>query len=184
MQQVASGEFEAFEELVRRHQSLAVAIAHNMVNNSARAEEIAQEAFLKILRNAKNYEPKASFKTYLSRVVSRLCYDHTDKNKPASYNPKTSFGNKSDTSNPLEDTLEAERGEAIRDALEDLPKRQCMAIVLQALEDFTYEEIADILETTKKGVEMLLSRARESLRSRLTESDVTPLMQNQDCDPR
>lgn len=167
MKQVASGEYEAFEELVRRHQSTAIGLAYNLVNNTSRAEEIAQEAFLKILRNAESYEPSASFKTYLSRVVSRLCYDHSEKNKPTSYDPKQSFGNETDATDPLEETLDNERREAVQAALEELPQRQRTAIVLQTLEDFTYEEIADTMETTKKAVERLLSRARNKLKDSL-----------------
>lgn len=167
MQQVASGEYEAFEELVRRHQSTAIGLAYNLVNDPSRAEEIAQEAFLKILRNAESYEPTASFKTYLSRVVSRLCYDHYEKNKPTSYDPTEAFGNESDATSPLEETLDGERREAIQAALDELPKRQRTAIVLQTLEDFTYEEIADTMDTTTKAVERLLARARKTLRKDL-----------------
>lgn len=184
MEQVASGEFEAFEELVRRHHSLALALAHSMVQDSHITEEIAQEAFMKILRNADHYEPTASFKTYLSRVISRLCYDFYEKNEPVNYDPKLSYGNKSPTTNPLEQALENERDEAIYDALDELPKRQRTAFILQALEDFTYEEIADTLETTRKAVEMLLKRARETLRDELSELEETHLTRNLDCDQR
>lgn len=169
MQQVASGEFEAFEELVRRHRDTAVGLAHSLVNSSSRAEEIAQEAFLKILRNAGHYEPTASFKTYLSRVVSRLCYDHYEKNKPSSFDPTQAYDNRADSDDPLEETLETERQELLATALDELPKRQLTALVLQVREDFTYEEIADVMDTTKKAVERLLARAREKLKDKLAD---------------
>lgn len=166
MEAVSSGEFEAFAELVRRYENMAVSIAYNLLNDSDYAEDVAQEAFLKILRNAEDYTPSATFKTYLGRVVSRLCYDRTEKNRPLSVDPIDSGGFPGDASSrdgPLDELLEDERQREIRNALEELPERQRTAIVLQTFEDFTYEEIADSMETTRKAVERLLSRAREEL---------------------
>jgi RNA polymerase sigma-70 factor (ECF subfamily) len=170
MRNVSDGHFEAFEELIRRHQKTAVGLAHKLLNNPDRAEEVAQEAFLKILRNAEDYEATASFRTYLARVVSRLCYDITDKNKPSTLNPESKTNRSDQQSNPLEQVLKQERQQAVQRALNSLPERQRVAIVLQNFEDFTYEEIADTLETTKKAVERLLARARKQLHSALKES--------------
>lgn len=184
MLDVASGEFEAFEELVRRHRRLAIGLAHNLLSDSSRAEEIAQEAFMKILRNADNYEPTASFKTYLTRIVSRLCYDRTEKNEPVSFDPLSYHDNPGHGSTPLDETLEDEERKAVADALGQLPDRQRTAIVLQTLEDFTYEEIAETMETTKKAVERLLARARKKLKEVLVEEFEFHQSELLDRDPR
>lgn len=184
MLDVAAGNFDAYEEIVRRHRRLAIGLAYNLLNDPSRAEEIAQEAFLKILRNADNYEPSASFKTYLTRVVSRLCYDCSNKNKPVSFNPIDRHDNPGDDSDPLEETLDDERRRAISNALEELPDRQRTAIVLQTLEDFTYEEIADTMDTTKKAVERLLARARETLRKDLMDQIELSQIESLDRDPQ
>lgn len=170
MEAVSDGEFEAFEEIVRRHQTTAVNIAYHMLNDADRAEEIAQEAFLKILRNAHGYEPTASFKTYLSRVVTRLCYDWLEKNRPLSFDPGRCSSVELDQTDPLQDVLEEERKRAIHKAVHDLPSRQRTAIVLQHFEGFTYEEIAETMETTERAVEGLLTRARRTLKQSLMDS--------------
>jgi RNA polymerase sigma-70 factor (ECF subfamily) len=169
---VSDGEFEAFEELVRRYQKLAVSIAYNLLDDSSAAEEVAQEAFLKILRNAEDYSPSAAFKTYLGRVVSRLCYDRTDKNRPANLDPvdQGEFRPEGAThEDPLDRLIDDERKQKIRNGLDELTDRQRTAIVLQTFEDFTYEEIAGAMDTTKKSVERLLARARETLQEYLAD---------------
>lgn len=167
MEEVASGQFEAFEEIARRHQKTAFGVAYHLLEDSKRAEEIAQEAFLKILRNAEGYEPTARFKTYLIRVVTRLCYDRTEKNKPLSLDPQDGIHESSSDVSPLENMLASERDRTIQEAIYELPPRQRVAIVLQHFEEFTYEEIADAMETTEKAVEGLLSRARGKLKNSL-----------------
>lgn len=169
MEAVASGQFGAFEELVRRHQETAWSVAYHLLQNADRAEEIVQESFLKILRNARNYHPTASFKTYLTRVTTRLCYDRLEKNHPINFDPeKRPIRSRSD-SGPLQNALDEERKRTVREAVRSLPPRQQTAIVLQQFEGFTYEEIAETMETTEKAVERLLSRARKNLREALQE---------------
>jgi len=79
---VSKGNVEAFEQIVIRYQRLAWRTAYRYIGNYSDAEEIAQEAFLKILDSAKSYRPSAKFSTYLYKVLSNLCLDHTRKKRP------------------------------------------------------------------------------------------------------
>lgn len=169
MEAVASGQFEAFEELVRRHQETAWSVAYHLLEDVDRAEEVVQESFLKILRNAASYRPTASFKTYLTRVTTRLCYDQLEKNHPINFDPEKHPPSSRSGSGPLQDALDEERKRTIREAVRSLPARQHTAIVLQQFEGFTYEEIAETMEITEKAVERLLARARKNLREALHE---------------
>src|SRR5437016_5065560 len=78
----SAGDTDAFGELVERHQGSAWNAAYRFLGDAAEAEDIAQEAFLKILDAAPRYQPSARFRTYLYRVVTRLCLDHAGKKKP------------------------------------------------------------------------------------------------------
>ena len=82
MLSAAGGDMEAFGELVLRHQDRAWRTAYHYVGNRADAEELAQEAFLRILDAAASYRPSARFTTYLYRVVANLCLDHRRKKRP------------------------------------------------------------------------------------------------------
>jgi RNA polymerase sigma-70 factor (ECF subfamily) len=82
MQAVAGGDLSAFNEIVLRHQKLAWGIAYRFLGDRHAAEDIAQEAFLRILDAAPRYKPTAAFPTYLSRIVTRLCLDRARKKRP------------------------------------------------------------------------------------------------------
>ena len=167
MEQVAEGDLEAFGELVRRHQDSAWRIAYHYVGNRAEAEDMAQEAFLKILDAAPRYRPTAQFSTYLYRVIANLCMDFHRKRRPRYVENMPSQRSRADQPDARLDS--AERDRAIQNALEKLPDRQRMAVVLRYFEDLTLAEIADAMDTTYKAVERLLARGRSSLGSNLRE---------------
>ena len=167
MQAVAGGDIDAFGELVRRHQERAWRIAYHYTGNRADAEELAQEAFLRILDAAENYRPSANFTAYLYQVVANLCLDFIRKKRPhliEALPPHEEQGL------PPDEALAAkERNDAIRAALNGLPGRQRMAVILFYFEDLSHSEIASVVRTSVKAVERLLARARNSLAETLGE---------------
>ena len=165
MEQVAAGDLEAFGELVRRHQDSAWRIAYHYLGNRAEAEDMAQEAFLKILDAAPRYRHTAQFSTYLYRVIANLCMDYHRKKRPQYVEKMPTQRSRADQPDARLDS--AERDRAIQEALEELPSRQRMAVVMCYFEDLTLADIADAMDTTYKAVERLLARGRKSLGSRL-----------------
>ena len=161
MSAVAAGDLGAFEHLVLRHQRSAWNAAYRFVGDEAEAEDIAQEAFLHILEAAPRYQPTARFRTYLYRVVTRLCLDHAKKKRPV-YNSELPDSPDS-AGSPLDVLMTVERAQAVRNALGGLPSNQRIAVILRYYEGLAYADIASALETTTKAVERLLARARESL---------------------
>lgn len=82
MRRTAAGDLNAFNELVLRHQNNAWRLASRFLNDPADAQDIAQEAFIRIFEAAPRYRPTAPFTTYLYRVVLRLCMDSARKMRP------------------------------------------------------------------------------------------------------
>ncbi len=82
MIRAAEGDLAAFEQLVRRNQAGAWAFAWRFLGDAAEAQDIVQEAFLRIYQAAPRYRPTAGFRTYLYRVVARLCLDWKAKKRP------------------------------------------------------------------------------------------------------
>jgi len=72
----------AFEQLVLRHQGKAWAFAWRFLHDAAEAEDVVQEAFLRILRSASRYQPTATFRTFLFNVILRRCLDVHSKKQP------------------------------------------------------------------------------------------------------
>jgi RNA polymerase sigma-70 factor, ECF subfamily len=158
---VRAGDLAAFEHLVVRHQSSAWNAAYRFLGDAAEAEDLAQEAFLKILDAAPRYQPTAKFRTYLYRVVTRLCLDSVQKKKP--FYTENVPNLPDDGLSPLDVLSTEEMGRRIREALDQLPPKQRMTIILRYYEGLGYAEIASAMETTAKAVERLLARARSAL---------------------
>jgi len=165
MQAVAHGDLDAFNIIVLRYQNHAWRTAYRLLGDAMEAEDVAQETFLKILKAAPLYRPTASFRTYLYTIAYRLCLDTRKKSRPSLMDmipdrPSTS-------PSAVENLVSRERGEEIRHALESLPLNQRTAIVLKHDEGLSYAEIAQVMDTSLKSVEMLIRRAREKLQLKL-----------------
>lgn len=164
---VGRGDLSAFNEIIHRHQDIAWRVAYRFLGDSAEAEDIAQEAFLKILTSAPRYRPTASFSTYLYRIVSRLCIDNARKKRPLCID---TLPEQVDSSpDPATTLVLKDRDARIRRILDALPSRQRMVVILKYYEELSYADIARAMGVTVKAVERLLDRARKTLRSGLSQ---------------
>ncbi|MBN1673138.1 MAG: sigma-70 family RNA polymerase sigma factor [Kiritimatiellae bacterium] len=165
MHAVGTGDAAAFAKLVHRHQRTAWNVAYRFLGQAQEAEDVVQDAFLKLLKAAPRYRPTALFRTYLTRVVSRLCMDRTRKKAPLYVDRLPESAVSGNTA--VDRLLEEERAEAVRLAVTMLPPAQRMAVVLRYYEELGYAGIAAALGTTAKGAERLLARGRATLRKAL-----------------
>ena len=165
---LARGDMDALGQLVRRHQDKALALAYRLLGRWDLAEDIAQEAFLRVHRAAKRYRPDAKFTTWLYRIVVNLCLDQKRRAKlaPAALGdqgPEPSVA-------PAADRLEArERAERVRCALDALPERQRTAVVLHRYQGLSHREVAEATGWSESAVESLLVRAYARLRQELAD---------------
>lgn len=167
MSAAAEGDMDAFEALVRRHQQGALNVALRMLGDEHRAQDAAQEAFLRVLQSAPRYRPIATFRTYLYRILTRLCIDQYRRRRPhSSAELDTAEGG---TDAPPDELVRRERVEHVRQAVERLPDRQRIALVLQHYEGMSYQEIAEVMKCTTSSVEALLVRARRKLKAWLAD---------------
>jgi RNA polymerase sigma-70 factor, ECF subfamily len=169
MLEAGRGDLRAFEQIVLRHQSYAWSIAYRYAGNREDAEDLVQDAFLRLLAAAPRYRPTAAFRTYLSRIVCRLCLDHLQKKRPLLPGDLPECADPS----PLPDglLLRAEQASAVQCALATLSANQRLAIILRYFQDQGYREIALALDVSEKAAERLLARGRESLAKALKHWD-------------
>jgi RNA polymerase sigma-70 factor (ECF subfamily) len=170
-----SGDTEAFDELVERNLAGVHSLAFRFLGNASMVEDIAQEAFLRVFRNAKNYQPRAKFTTWLYRIVANLCFNVSRSRKrgvPISLDAVK----EDDASRDVPDTRQAdpkiqlthtELGEHIAKAVSELPAQQRMAFILHQYHQNSYAEIAEEMDTTPTAIKSLLSRGRANLRDQL-----------------
>jgi RNA polymerase sigma-70 factor (ECF subfamily) len=179
MIRVRDDEPGAFEELVENYQQRLVAVLHHLVGNNAEAEDLAQEAFLRIYRARKKYRARSKFSTWLFTIANNLALNslRSRQRKPAVSLPLTDSGPlgarpaeqlaRDRGSAPSQRLQQQELAEIVQQALAGLNERQRMAVVLNKFEDLNYAEIAEVMGLTTKGVKSLLNRARTNLREAL-----------------
>jgi RNA polymerase sigma-70 factor, ECF subfamily len=175
MERIGAGDHEAFRELVLRHQNAVIGTVAKMLGNPSEAEDISQQVFLRIWRNAKRYRPDAKFTTYLFTITRNLVFNESrrkSRKKEVSSDEREENSNQlvptSPDRQPDAELLQAELQSAVDAAIGSLPEAQRMAVVLRRYEQLSYEEIADVLELSVSAVKSLLFRARTSLREILS----------------
>lgn len=168
MGRAAQGDERAFRELTRRHAAGALRLARRILGSEAQAEEIVQDAFLRVWINAPRWRPEAAFRTWFYRIVINLCLN---AKRRAADLPLAAAGDPADPAPDAAVALEQrQRDEKLAAAIDRLPARQRAAIVLTYEEGLGNAEAASVLGTSVAGVETLLVRARQSLREAFGES--------------
>jgi len=162
---VGRGDLDAFEQIVLRHQAEVWRVAYRFVGDAAEAEDLAQEAFLRILDAAGRYKPTATLRTYLYRVLTRLCLDHLRKKRPTPIDPLPQTADRL-ASPPRQVDLQ-ERDDLIHTAMDALPADYRMAVVLRYFEGLSGTEMAVAMGRSEKAVERILSRARSAMEPQL-----------------
>jgi len=179
MARVGRGRADAFEVLVERHTNAVTTFCYAFCRDRDQSEDLMQEVFLRVFRNARSYKPVAKFTTWLYRVAANLCINEAKKAKlrktvsldgPMDSDPDaTRIVEKMAAGDPGPLT-EAERHEAsrlIERAIEALPEDQRVTLILVERQNLPYKDIADILDVTVSAVKMRVKRARENLREAL-----------------
>lgn len=176
MERIGAGDHQAFRELVERHQNAVIGTVAKMLGNASESEDIAQQVFLRIWRNAKRYRPDAKFTTYLFTITRNLVFNESrrkSRKKEVSSDEREENSNCLVEANPDRqpdaELLQAELQQAVDAAIASLPETQRMAVVLRRYEQLSYEEIAETLELSVSAVKSLLFRARTTLRESLSD---------------
>lgn len=161
---------EAFAELMRRWERPIQNLCTRMTGDEHRAEDLAQEAFLRVYARRKEYQPSSKFSTYLWRVALNLCYDELRKLKrrrESSFDQVESI----EVLEELQETapgsstqMEAEeRAAEIRDALQQLAEPYRAVVVLRHYEDLKFREIAEVLAIPEGTVKSRMAEAMSQL---------------------
>lgn len=174
MQLAGAGDTAAMERLIERHQTLVAGTVARMLGHNSEVEDIAQQVFVRVWKNARRYVPRAKFTTWLLKITRNLVFNELRRRQRHGTIPL--HGTSESGEMPLRDDrglapdaalLETELQRAIDSAIQQLPETQRMAVVLRRYEELSYEQIADVLDQTVPAVKSLLFRARTQLRERL-----------------
>ena len=165
----ARGDRAAARVLTLRLTPKVLAHASRLLGNRAEAEEIAQEAMLRLWRQAPHWRAgEARITTWLYRVVANLCIDRQRRARGGA----VALDAVAEPADPARDVparmQDRARAQALHAALGGLPARQRQAVVLRHIEGCANPEIAEIMETTVEAVESLTTRGRRALAAALS----------------
>jgi RNA polymerase sigma-70 factor (ECF subfamily) len=165
MARVARGDERAFQVLSRRHLPAMLGLARRILGSAAEAEDVAQEAFIRVWTHAPRWQPLAQFRTWLTRVVVNLCID---RKRRAAWLGSEAAGDIVDPAPGAAEKAEKdERERMLVAAIDKLPARQRSAIALTYGEGMSNAQVADVLGTSVSAVETLLVRGKQNLRRAL-----------------
>lgn len=174
------GNERAFEILVSRYQDRLVNYISRIVHDYDRAIDLAQEAFIRVYRNAHRYEGKYQFSTWIYRIATNLAIDELRRRERKGrcflYNVMGLF-EKEERTFPLPDLRHSpdrvlhkkETSKRLQSAINSLPKKYRLAFLLKEVQDLSYEEVAQILDISLGTVKSRIHRAKLLLRAKLSE---------------
>lgn len=177
MIRVREGDAASFTLLLERHRRPVIQFMYRMVQNRAVAEELAQEAFLRVYRSRTSYEPTAKFTTWLFRIATRLALNWIRDQKGEKgresldqIQPDGAVRQVCDRGPNVEERLLSEvKLQQIRQAIAQLPPKQRAAVLMHKYEEMDYVQIAAALACSEAAVKSVLFRAYETLRARLAD---------------
>ncbi len=188
VRQALAGDRSAFDRLVVRHERQALAVAYRLLNHASDAQEVVQEAMMRAYRALGTLENPRIFGAWLLRIVSNLSLNlrRSRARRPAmsleeharhaggrqdSDRPGDTLEQllESDQQRPEEELMTAELRGRIRQALDELPDRQRMALVLFSIEQLPQKEVAQIIGCSVEAVKWHVFTARQKLKVKLSD---------------
>ena len=178
MLRVKDGDDAGFDYLVGKFRRPMLAFMYRMTHNTATAEELVQEVFLRVYRSRQTYNAEAKFSTWLYRIATNLAVNHARDSKyerpEMTVNldePDEETGSTVDLADQTmtveQAMLRRERLAAIRQHVQNLPERQRMAVLMHKYQGMDYKQIGEVLKLSESATKSLLFRAYETLRERL-----------------
>lgn len=168
VRRAGAGDARAAEALVRRHLPRMVGLARRMLSDAAEAEDVAQEVFLRVWREAANWKPGAAkFETWMHRVALNLCYDRLRRRREIA-DPDAGLETADPAPLASQTLLAEQRSAKVHAALAQLPERQRAAIALVHFQDMTNIAAAEALDVSVEALESLLARGRRALKAALS----------------
>ena len=174
------GREDAYRELIRRYERPVYSLIYRMVRDNETAEDLAQETFIKVLNNIDRYRPEFKFSSWLFKIANNITIDHLRRRQLDTISiegaPDAVTGERiratavtiaSGGESPLEELESKEIGASIEQAIAKLRPEYRACIILRHVEDYSYDEIAEIVKLPLGTVKTYIHRARQELREHL-----------------
>ena len=168
LDQARQGDKAAFGMLIEAYQTPVYNLAYRMLHNAREAEEAAQEAFIRAYTRLDSYDPNRKFSTWLLSITSNYCIDLLRKRRAIMLSideplPPHPALMSDQEDRPERQVMNNEQQDLVQALLDELPDDYREAVVLRYWYDLSYEEIAEMMDTTISAIKSRLFRARRQL---------------------
>ena|SRR5713226_1341077 len=164
---IQDGSHHAFAELVTRHTARFYGLAYRYVQSKETAEDIVQDAFLRLWENPGKWQPDRSskFTTWFYRIVVNLCLDWQKKKRPVELDDEISLTDDRDAMDAV--LIRTQEQRILEKEIGALPERQRMALNLCFDEGLSNQEAAEVMGVNLKALQSLIMRAKATLKERM-----------------
>jgi RNA polymerase sigma-70 factor (ECF subfamily) len=164
---IQDGSHDAFAVLVQRHTERFYRLAYRYVHNRETAEDIVQDAFLKLWEAPSRWQPErnSKFTTWFYRIVVNLCLDWQKKKRPLALDEEVLLADARET--PDTEMIRTQEQQVLEQEIAALPERQHMALNLCFAEGLSNQEAAEVIGVRLKALQSLIMRAKATLKERM-----------------
>jgi RNA polymerase sigma-70 factor (ECF subfamily) len=171
-----SGDQQAYCDILKRYRAPLYNLLYRMVRDKMETEDLVQEAFIKAFGSLDTFNDEYAFSTWLYKIAINNCIDHFRKRKLKTFSLDKPIDSQDGeirrefpdaTYQPDKALLSKEKDKLIEEAIQSLPEKYRISIVLRHSEDKSYEEISEILKIPLGTVKARIFRAREMLKKQL-----------------
>ncbi|MDQ8180523.1 sigma-70 family RNA polymerase sigma factor [Pelagicoccus sp. SDUM812005] len=181
IERVQSGDEQGLVALMERHREPVFRFCYRFVSNEADALELTEETFVRVFQHAGRFRPRAKVATWIFSIAGNLCRDFLRRSKkrgndislsariPGAENQELIEAVESPERTPEQAAVSKEALSAIDAAIASLPHKLKFPFIFCVLEEHSYDDCAEVLNTNRKTVEMRIYRARKALRAGLAD---------------
>ena len=166
IERILNGDQYAYGQLVDQYKDLVFTLALRMLRNREEAEEVAQDAFIKVYKSLDKFKGNSKFSTWIYRVTYNTCLDNIKKNKKHMNNvsiDEFTIHKIETIDNALEGMIKDEKSSFIKSCINRLPSEDSYILTLYYFEELTLDEMAKIIEASSNTIKVKLFRARKKL---------------------
>lgn len=166
---IAKGDSKAFESLLAKYEDLVFGLSMKLVKDRSKAEDMTQETWMKVIKNAAKYSPIGSVKSWILQINRNLIMDHFREQKKWKDSDDIEDHEISDDSLDVSENIDSdEKQKSFQVAFANLDERQKIVLTMVIVEELSYSEIAQKLGLSVGAIKTIVFRAKNELKEKLS----------------
>lgn len=164
LKKIAKGDSKSFESLLRLHKDLVLGFCMRMMADPAKAEDMAQEVWMRVIRSAGDFQPRAKVSSWILTIAKNLCINELCRSSKTELLDQEAEEKLIDETQLVDEIIQQNwQAAQLKKCIDELPDMQRAVVVLMIQDDLSYAELAKELKISVNACKVLIFRARQSL---------------------